>query len=308
MSTVLETEHLCAAYGRQKVLHDLSLHVEEGQIYGFLGLNGAGKSTTIRLVLNLLKPSGGTVRLFGHNLKTGYKEVLPCVGSLVEAPGFYSHLSGAENLRIGAAVRRLPKSAVSEALELTGLGDAGNKPVGHYSMGMKQRLGLAWALLGRPRLLVLDEPINGLDPAGVREVRELLQRLSSQRGTTIFLSSHILTEVQQLADRVGIIHSGQLVTEVDSREEYEAEVVVRVRCDQSGQAAEMAGRLEWVSHVAFGGDGCLEVSCARQRSSELNSLLNRAGIRVAEFAWTRSSLEDFFLKATGTAGEKAGQA
>lgn len=308
MSTVLETERLCAAYGRQKVLHDLSLHVEEGQIYGFLGLNGAGKSTTIRLVLNLLKPSDGTVRLFGRNLKSGYREVLPRVGSLVEAPGFYSHLSGAENLRIGAVVRRLPESAVSEALELTGLSDAGGKPVGHYSMGMKQRLGLAWALLGRPRLLVLDEPINGLDPAGVREVRELLGRLSSEQGTTIFLSSHILTEVQQLADRIGVIHGGRLVAEVDSREELQAEVIVRIRCDQSSQAAEMAKRLEWVSHVAPGGDGCLEVSCARQRSSELNALLNRAGIGVAEFAWTRSSLEDFFLKTTGVTGEKAGQA
>lgn len=213
MSTVLETGRLCAAYGRQRVLHDVSLHVEEGQIYGFLGLNGAGKSTTIRLILNLLRPTSGTVHLFGRDLRTCWREVLPRVGSLVEESGFYGHLSGAENLRIGAVARRLPESAVTEALQLTGLSTASRKPVGHFSLGMKQRLGLAWALLGNPRLLVLDEPINGLDPAGVREVRELLHRLSRERGVTIFLSSHILSEVQQLADRIGVIHEGRLVTE-----------------------------------------------------------------------------------------------
>lgn len=303
MSAVLETDHLCAAYGRREVLHDLSLQVEEGQIYGFLGLNGAGKSTTIRLILNLLQPTHGAVRLFGQNLKGHRRQVLPWVGSLVEAPGFYDHLSGAENLRIAAIMRGLPKSAVPEALALTGLGAGDAKPVGHFSMGMKQRLGLAWALLGTPRLLILDEPINGLDPAGVREMRELLRHLSRERGTTIFLSSHILSEVQQLADRFGVIHQGRLATEWDAREDDQAEVTVRIRCDQPSRAAELAARLGWVNRVTQDRGDCLQLTLERQRCSELNALFHQAGMAVAEFTWLRTDLEDSFLKITGAVAE-----
>ncbi len=240
MSAVLETDGLCAAYGRQRVVHDLSLHVEEGQIYGFLGLNGAGKSTTIRLILRLRQPAGGTVRLFGQDLKTSYKQVLPQIGSLVDAPGFYDHLSAAENLRIAAIIRRLPAPAIGEALVITGLATTGKKPVKHFSMGMRQRLGLAWALLGHPRLLVLDEPINGLDPAGVREVRELLRHLSRDKGVTIFLSSHILSEVQQLADRIGVIHEGRLVAEREAQADDDLEAfflkITDPEADNAGRA------------------------------------------------------------------------
>lgn len=214
---VLQIQKLCMSYGSQQVLHDLSLNVEQGCIYGFLGRNGAGKSTAIRNILGLLKPQSGHIRLFGADTAgRGGRMQLRNVGSLVETPGFYDHLSGYDNLAIACLVRDLPERSIAEALHLTNMSQAGSKPVGRYSLGMRQRLGISWALLGNPQLLILDEPINGLDPAGVREVRALLRRLRDDRGVTIFLSSHILSEIQQVTDRIGIINNGHLVAEHDT--------------------------------------------------------------------------------------------
>ncbi|HBE06374.1 MAG TPA: ABC transporter ATP-binding protein [Firmicutes bacterium] len=214
---VLQIEKLCMSYGSQQVLNELSLNVEKGSIYGFLGRNGAGKSTAIRNILGLLKPRSGHIRLFGTDTASrGGRMQLRNVGSLVETPGFYDHLSGYDNLAIACMVRDLPESAITEALHLTNMSQAASKLVGRYSLGMRQRLGISWALLGNPQLLILDEPINGLDPAGVREVRALLRRLRDDRGVTIFLSSHILSEIQQVTDRIGIVHDGHLVAEHDT--------------------------------------------------------------------------------------------
>lgn len=214
---VLQVEKLCMSYGSQRVLHDLSLKVERGCIYGFLGRNGAGKSTAIRNILGLLKPQSGHIRLFGMDTATrGGRMQLRSVGSLVETPGFYDHLSGYDNLAIACMARNLPARCITESLHLTNMSQARSKPVGRYSMGMRQRLGISWALLGNPQLLILDEPINGLDPAGVHEVRALLRHLRDERGVTVFLSSHILSEIQQVTDRIGIIHNGRLVAEHDT--------------------------------------------------------------------------------------------
>ncbi len=299
----LETEGLCAAFGRHRVLHDLALHVEEGRIYGFLGRNGAGKSTTIRLFLKLLRPSAGRIRIFGRDLGNDYRSCLRQIGAMVEAPGLYDHLSGYDNLRVAQILRGLPEGSIREALDLTGLAPDAQRPVGQYSLGMKQRLGLAWALLGRPRLLILDEPINGLDPAGVREVRELLHSLRDERGVTVFLSSHILSEVEQLADRIGIIHEGRLLAEEDCGAEGNDSLRVRIRCARGAQVTQVLARLDWVAGVTAVGSDQVQADVAKSRAAELNTLLIKAGLPIGEFSWAQSTLEDYFLSLTGGSGD-----
>ncbi len=295
----IATEGLCAEFGSRRVLHDVALHVEEGGIYGFLGRNGAGKSTTIRLILRLLKPAAGRIEVFGRELLADSKVCLRQIGAMVEAPGFYDHLSGRENLRIAQILRGLPPAAIDDALRLTGLAADAGRPAGQYSLGMKQRLSLAWALLGEPRLLILDEPINGLDPAGVREVRDLLRFLRDERGVTVFLSSHILSEVQQLADRIGIIHEGRLLAEEEGVQGAEARINVRIRTPREAQAAAMLKELPWVKGVLVTGPAQLQAMVDSERAGELNALLHKAGFQIDEFGWLQPTLEDYFLELTG---------
>ena len=192
-SSVLVTNALTKSFGRSPVVSDLNLRVPLGCLYGFLGPNGAGKTTTIRLLLGLIHPSHGEVSVFGLSLREHRKSILARVGSLVEAPAIYRHLTGRENLEVIARLVGIGRGRIDEALRRVDLSDAAHKRVGHYSQGMKQRLGLAMALLNEPRLLILDEPTNGLDPAGIRDVRELLKRLAAESGITVFLSSHLLS-------------------------------------------------------------------------------------------------------------------
>lgn len=211
--TVLTTERLTKRYGQQTAVNGLDLTVQQGDIYGFLGPNGAGKTTTLRMALGLIRPTSGQVRLLGQDPFSAGRALFRQVGSLIEGPGFWPHLSAAENLaimqRLGGGERR----EIDEVLDLVGLAATGRKPLKQFSLGMKQRLGIAMALLGRPRLLVLDEPTNGLDPEGFREIRALLKGLVADRGMTILLSSHLLTEVEQVATRIGVIRQGRMVTQ-----------------------------------------------------------------------------------------------
>lgn len=298
-SLAIETEGLCASFGPRPVLRRIGLHVEAGKIYGFLGRNGAGKSTTIRMILGLLRPDAGRIRIFGREIAGDRRACLSRIGAMVEAPGFYDHLSGYENLRIAQIIRGLPKGAIAEALGMAGLAADGGRPVGQYSMGMKQRLGLAWALLGRPPLLILDEPINGMDPAGVREVRDLLRALRDEHGTTVFLSSHILSEVQQLADRIGVIHEGRLLVEQDTGRDSTESLVVRIRTSQEERVAQAMKELDWAGPVSVIGPAQVQVRIESARAGELNALLNRAGFPIAEFRWVQPALEDYFLALTG---------
>ncbi|GAB2697421.1 ABC transporter ATP-binding protein [Paenibacillus thermoaerophilus] len=208
---ILETERLTKKLGGKAVVSDLNLQVGKGDIYGFLGPNGAGKTTTIRMLLGLAKPTYGSIRVFGKDLRRERLAVLRKVGSLVEYPSYYGHLNAVENLE---AVRRLlgaPKSRIDEVLATVRLTKDAKRPVKGYSLGMKQRLGIATALLGQPELLILDEPTNGLDPAGILEIRELIVSLPKQHGVTILVSSHLLSEIDQMATRVGIIAKGRLI-------------------------------------------------------------------------------------------------
>ena len=215
MKYIIETRGLTKRYGEQRSVEDLSLHVRPGRIYGLLGRNGAGKTTTMRMLLGLTRPSAGSIRIFGQSMPDKARSVLPRTGSLIESPGFYPNLTGSENLRIFAILRRLPRpeQAIHAALDMVSLPYRDKKLFSQYSLGMKQRLAIALAIMHDPELLILDEPINGLDPIGIAEVRQFIRSLCEERGKTILISSHILSEIALLADDIGIIDHGVLLEE-----------------------------------------------------------------------------------------------
>ena len=209
---IVETHDLCKQYGNALRVAHLDLDVPEGCIYGFLGPNGAGKSTTLKMLLGLVRPTAGSIQVLGKRVESANRlAILRQVGSLIESPSYYGHLTGEENLRIVQTLRNVPEKNIREVLQIVRLDGQRGKKVAHYSLGMKQRLGLAAALLGFPRLLILDEPTNGLDPAGIQEMRELICSLPERFGMTVVVSSHLLSEIDQMANVVGIIREGELV-------------------------------------------------------------------------------------------------
>lgn len=209
---IIQTHDLCKQYGSALRVSHLNLNVPEGSIYGFLGPNGAGKSTTLKMILGLVRPTAGSIRILGKDMDSSNRlSVLRQVGSLIESPSYYSHLTGEENLRIVQTLRGIPEKNIREVLQIVRLDGQREKKVAHYSLGMKQRLGLAAALLGYPKLLILDEPTNGLDPAGIQEMRELICDLPGRFGMTVVVSSHLLSEIDQMANHVAIIREGELV-------------------------------------------------------------------------------------------------
>ncbi|MGL4363520.1 MAG: ABC transporter ATP-binding protein [Cellulosilyticaceae bacterium] len=212
MSNIIQTTKLSKSYHTAVCVKDLDLKVKTGSIYGFLGPNGAGKSTTLKMLLGLTRPTKGEIHIFDQLLTPKNRlSILRDTGSLIESPSYYAHLTGEENLRIFQTLKNVPKSHIDEVLRTVRLENQKHKKVSHYSLGMKQRLGIATALLGQPKLLILDEPTNGLDPAGIQEIRELITTLPKQYGMTVVISSHILNEIDQVADDIGIIHQGELV-------------------------------------------------------------------------------------------------
>lgn len=211
MEYVVQTNHLSKKFGSEYAVKNLNLSIPKGEIFGFLGSNGAGKSTTIRLLLGLMKPTSGTVQIFGQDLKKHRKQILRRVGSLVESPSYYPHLTAYENLEVLRKILDLPSERIIDALETVKLSDVANKKVKGFSLGMKQRLGIAASLLNQPQLLILDEPTNGLDPAGIIEIRQLIKRLPEEYGMTVFISSHLLSEIEQIATRVGVITKGKII-------------------------------------------------------------------------------------------------
>lgn len=212
VQNLIETTNLTKQYGNVRCVNALNMKVPQGAVYGFLGPNGAGKSTTLKMILGLTRPTGGSITLFGISADDKSRiKLLADTGSLIESPSYYGHLTGEENLYILQTLKGCPKADIDEVLRIVRLNEARKKKVSHYSLGMKQRLGLAAALLGFPKLLILDEPTNGLDPAGIQEMRELICTLPSDYGITVVVSSHLLSEIDQMADHVGIIRKGELV-------------------------------------------------------------------------------------------------
>jgi ABC-2 type transport system ATP-binding protein len=301
----LATRGLVKRYGTRTALDGLDLRVPTGVVYGFLGPNGAGKTTTMRCLTGLLHPDAGSVELLGRPFGRGDRRRLHEVGAIIETPSFYPYLSGRENLRaLAGSGAPVPGGRIEELLELVGLRERAGDRVSRYSLGMKQRLGIAGALLNDPRLLLLDEPGNGLDPAGIAALRDTLRYLASQ-GKTVFVSSHLLAEVQQLADVVGIIAKGRLVTEGSVAELLSRGGMVRVRVggDEVGRATEVLTAFagEGAVRARQGEAGTLEVAVDQGRSAEVNRALAVAGIFAAGLAGS-SDLESIFLELTDDGG------
>jgi ABC-2 type transport system ATP-binding protein len=302
MTTVIRTEGLTKRYGSVLAVDGIELAVAAGDIYGFLGPNGSGKTTTVRMLLGLVLPTAGTVEVLGARIPRQARSVLPRVGALVEAPAAYGHLGARANLSLLDASgpggsRRTRKARIDEALEQVGLASVGRRPVKAYSLGMRQRLGLAAALIRRPELLILDEPTNGLDPRGIQEIRALLLALNAT-GTTIFLSSHLLAEVEQLCRRVGVVDRGRLVLQ---------ETIASLRAP-TGSVVVRTPDPEWAVGVL---DGELRSRSGDRlvvRASDpaaLNARLVKHGIRVTELTEERRTLEDVVLAATTTSSDRA---
>jgi len=298
---LLETTGLTKRLGGKTVVADVGLRVGEGDIYGFLGPNGAGKTTTIRMLLGLAKPTRGHIKVFGRSLAKERLEILRQVGSLVEYPSYYGHLTGLENLEIIRRLLDAPKARIYEALATVRLEKDAGRAVRGYSLGMKQRLGIAAALLGHPRLLVLDEPTNGLDPAGIQEIRELIKSLPAQRGVTILLSSHLLSEVELMATRVGIIAAGKLVYQDDiARLKQRTAGRIRLSLSEPELARQ---RLLSRGYDALPDERGITVPAGDDRMiAAAVADLVRESHQIYRVEEQRSSLESVFLEITGTGG------
>jgi ABC-2 type transport system ATP-binding protein len=317
---VISTHGLTKTYDTMVAVHELNLEVLRGDVFGFLGPNGAGKTTTIRMLLGLIRPTAGSISLFGMDNARHLPEILPRVGAIVETPVFYPYLSGVDNLRMVAAASgmklgRANQARIDEVLDLVDLSARGNDAYRKYSLGMKQRLALGAALLADPELILLDEPTNGLDPAGVHEIRQLIQRLAGI-GKTVFLSSHILYEIQQVCNRVAILQHGKLLRQGNVQELLHEGRKLVLRLGTSEETAQAQVILEqasqhemnWIAGVSRGTDKnnlpALFVEAPAARSQEIMALLARRNLFVAEVYQSEASLEDFFLELTGTdAGE-----
>ncbi|WDF51208.1 ATP-binding cassette domain-containing protein [Paenibacillus sp. KACC 21273] len=303
MVNIIETNNLIKSYKNTKVVNQIDLSVEQGDIYGFLGPNGAGKTTTIRMLLGLIKPTSGDIQIFGKNLQNNKMDILRGIGSLVEYPSYYGNLTGLENLE---AIRRLlqvkDKKRNLEILKVVGLTDAKDKLVKNYSLGMKQRLGIGIALLGSPRLLILDEPTNGLDPAGIQEIRELIKTLPGLYGITIMISSHLLNEVDQMANKVGIINQGQLIFQ-NSIEELRKKSNPRIvmRTNDSLHAESILQQEGW--NVTLKENGELEINETEDsKIAYITDKLVRKNMEVYRIQEQKRSLEDIFLEITNKRG------
>lgn len=298
---VISTEGLTFNFGNQTVVKSLSLQVPEGSIYGFLGPNGAGKTTTIKLLLNLLQTQEGSIHIFEQELKQHRIQILSQIGSLIEQPAIYLHLSGKENLLNRALLLQISEQRVDEMLDLVHLTDAAHKKAGQYSLGMKQRLGIALALLPDPKLLILDEPTNGLDPNGIIEVRELLIKLVTKHNKTVFISSHLLAEIERMATHVGIIHHGELLFQGSIKElESSSKPLVQIEAEYPVDAANFLTRNNFT--VTEVNEHHLFVPyTSKQETAEINALLNKNGYLVYSINKQQKDLEKLFLDITQNA-------
>jgi ABC-type multidrug transport system ATPase subunit len=294
----IETDRLTKRFGNKASVDGVELRVPKGVVYGFLGPNGAGKTTTIRMLLGLMRPTEGSVRIFGLDLAGHRRKILRRVGSLVETPSYYGHLTGYENLKVIATLLGLPDRRIGEVLEMVRLEKSAHIRAGKYSLGMKQRLGIAAALLGEPELLILDEPTNGLDPAGIQEMRELIRSLPGQTGTTVFVSSHLLGEVEQIAGHVGIISEGKLIFQGPLDE-----LRARGRSRMEIETEDLAGAIHLLRGHGWdvypeNGRVCAEEADKAQTASMVEALV-REGHPIYRVERNTKTLEDIFLELTG---------
>lgn len=299
----VRTEQLQKAYKSQIAVDGVCMHVEKGAIYGLIGRNGAGKTTLMKLITGMANPTEGDIYLYGDDVKVNRRNQTR-MGNLIENPGLYPNMTAFDNMRLQAvAMGVYQKDKIFDLLQLVGLGNVGNKKVKNYSMGMKQRLGIGIALIGSPDMLILDEPINGLDPQGIIEIRELLQKLNQTKKMTILISSHILDELSRVATHYGIINSGKLLMEL-TREELEAKSAEKVEIvtSETAGAVVVLEKLGILDYTVVDAKTIEAFSCI-DRSAEINTAMISGGVSVQSIQIKSDTLQDFFLKATAENGE-----
>ena len=301
---IIETRGLTKKYGNQTSVSNLNIHVKKGRIYGLLGRNGAGKTTTMRMLLGLTQPTSGEVQIFGKTLVNNEKTILPRIGSLIESPGFYQNLTATENLKIFADLRGLKKAGcIKEALNLVNLPYGDKKLFSQYSLGMKQRLAIALAIMHNPQVLILDEPINGLDPIGIAEVRSFIRELCDSYGKTIIISSHILSEISLLADDIGIIDRGVLLEEESLKELEEKNAkYIHFITSNAKKAAQVIESLFQTKNVKITDEYNLYLYDTVLPVAKINRTLIESGIDIKELHLCEETLEDYFKKSTGGEG------
>lgn len=301
MSVIIKTANLTKMYGSHASVDQVNMTVNQGEIYGFLGRNGAGKTTTIRMLLGLVKPTSGKIEIFGEDLFQHQKDILRRIGSMVEVPGFYENLTATENLLINAKIMGFHKrSAIEEVLEIVGLQNETKKLVGNYSLGMKQRLGIARALLHYPELLILDEPTNGLDPIGIKEMRHLIKSLAEKRNITILISSHILSEIEQLADTLGIIHEGKLLEEITADElKKRNRRYIEFQVSNDNKAVMLLEEIFHIFDYEVHEEGKIRVYSHLGQQGKINSVFVKNEIEVNKITMSEDKLEDYFSKLVG---------
>lgn len=297
-SPIVETHNLSKSYGGTNRVHQVNLAVEKGQIFGFLGPNGAGKTTTLKMLLGLIKPTEGTVKVFGKDLNKHRPSILNQTGSLIESPSYYGHLTGLENMKVMQRLRNVPNKNIDEALKIVRLENQKHKQADQYSLGMKQRLGIAMALLAFPSLLILDEPTNGLDPAGIGEIRELIKSLPGQYGITVLLSSHLLSEIEQIATSVGIISDGKLLFQGTMQSlQANNKTTIRFQTTDTTRAEKILLTQGYMPTVH--GKQLVFNYLRDEEVSQMNKVLVEHDIPVIRIEEHKKSLEDIFLDLTG---------
>ncbi len=295
MEYVIQTQNLCKRYRKKYAVNNVSLGVKRGEIYGLIGRNGAGKTTLMKMLLGLCTPTDGQISLFGE---AGGNKARQRIGSLIEAPGLYKNCTAKENMLRFATLYGVEHSAVTPLLELVGLADTGKKKAGEFSLGMKQRLGVAIALLGNPEILVLDEPVNGLDPAGIKQIRDLLVELNG-KGVTVLISSHLLDELSKIVTVYGILADGRLVEEITAEElNYRCRGFIKLVCSSPDAACALLKEKFEGIEAEVKTDGLYLTSHVEQ-IGEINALLVQSGITVTEFTQNKGGVEEYFIERMG---------
>ena len=302
MSYILQTSHLSKTIDGKQLVTDVNIHVKKGEVYGFLGPNGAGKTTVMKMLTNLWKPTSGTVTLFGKALEKTSYEVLKRMGSIIEFPTFYDHMSGKDNLQLHCEyMGYYNKGSVEEALQMLGLSDAADKPAGSYSLGMKQRLGIARAILCKPELVILDEPTNGLDPAGMKQIRDLFRMLCTEYGMTLMISSHLLPEIESIADTVGVIHHGKMMKEISMKEIAETNTAyIELAVEDTKKAAYVLAEKMQLSNFKIVNDSGIRIYEQGVTTQKISRELMANDVEIASISQHTETLEDYFLKITNS--------
>ena len=298
---ILKTYNITKKYGNQVAVNNVNMTIKKGEIYGFIGQNGAGKTTLIRLITGLIHKTGGEIELLGATGENELNKSRTMVGSLIETPSFYTNMTARENLEVSRLVRNIPgKKCIDEVLELVGLKDVEKKKVKNFSLGMKQRLGIANALMGNPKLLILDEPINGLDPMGIVEIRELLKKINKEKDMTILISSHILSELSELATTYGIISNGKLIEEITAEELAEkCRQYIDLKVDDTSRAVTLLERELGISDYEVLEDKKIKVFSNLENVGEVNSILSKSGVIVQSISIKGENLEEYFMNKIG---------